>query len=90
MASVELSPDLDRFVRAQIESGHFKDAADVVAAGLRLLEESVTDRAQHRDRVLASIIAAYDDPAPRIPADAVFDRLERLHAERARAGTDDA
>ncbi|MCJ2121552.1 type II toxin-antitoxin system ParD family antitoxin [Methylobacterium sp. J-077] len=87
MADIDLSPDLDRFVRTQVAAGHFRDAAEGVAAGLRLLEDRLAVGSfKHRDDVLTSILAAFDDPPPGLPAQVVFDRLEDRHAHRVAAG----
>jgi len=87
MADTDLSPDLDRFVRTQVAAGRFRDAAEVVTAGLRLLEDRLSVEAfKHRDAVLTSILAAFDDPQPGVPAQVVFDRLEDRHAHRVANG----
>ena len=36
--TVELSEELDSFVRSEIERGHFQSASEVITAGLRTLE----------------------------------------------------
>ncbi|MFZ0304084.1 MAG: type II toxin-antitoxin system ParD family antitoxin [Terracidiphilus sp.] len=36
--NVNLTPELDRFVLARVESGHFENASEVVRAALRTLE----------------------------------------------------
>ena len=37
--NVTLSPELERFVKAAVESGRYESANEVVAAALRLIEE---------------------------------------------------
>jgi antitoxin ParD1/3/4 len=37
--NVSLTPKLERFVKAQVKSGAFNNASEVVRAALRLLEE---------------------------------------------------
>ncbi len=36
---VSLTPELERFIHSQLESGKYASAADVILAGIRLLEE---------------------------------------------------
>ena len=38
--NINLTSHFDRFVQQQIESGRFKNASEIVRAGLRLLEDS--------------------------------------------------
>ncbi|SFL11629.1 type II toxin-antitoxin system ParD family antitoxin [Methylobacterium pseudosasicola] len=86
MADIDLSPDLDRFVEKQVRTGRFRDAAEVVTAGLRLLEQSLADEPDHRKTLLTAIVTAFDDPRPGLPAKEVFERLEDRHARRSRGG----
>lgn len=39
----ELTEHFEQFIEAQVASGEFKDASDVMCAGLRLLEERVEE-----------------------------------------------
>jgi putative addiction module CopG family antidote len=86
MTDIALTPDLDRFVRSQVEAGRFRDPSHVITAGLRLLEEALATQAEHRDQLLASISAAFDDPRPGISVAVAFDRLEERHARRVSNG----
>ena len=86
MTDIDLTPDLDQFVQSQVEAGRFRDPADVIAAGLRLLEETLATQNEHRDRLLASIAAAIDDPHPGISVADAFGRLEERHAQRVSHG----
>ena len=43
--NVSLTPKLEKFVKAQVKSGEFNNASEVVRAALRLLEER---KALHR------------------------------------------
>ncbi|MBD2090633.1 type II toxin-antitoxin system ParD family antitoxin [Microcoleus sp. FACHB-1515] len=36
---VSLTPNLEQFIQAQVESGRFSSALEVIEAGLRLLDE---------------------------------------------------
>ncbi|MCJ2063753.1 type II toxin-antitoxin system ParD family antitoxin [Methylobacterium sp. J-088] len=86
MTDIDLTPDLDRFVRSQVDAGRFRDLSDVIAAGLRLLEEAIATQTGHRDHLLASIAAAFDDPNPGVAVAVAFDRLEGRHARRVSNG----
>ncbi|MDP4024392.1 type II toxin-antitoxin system ParD family antitoxin [Methylobacterium sp. NEAU 140] len=81
---IDLGPHFDGFVRDQVDSGRFRDATEVVRAGLKLLEQREADRGTHRDALLREIGEAFDAVGPTLPLDAVFDRLEERHAERVR------
>jgi antitoxin ParD1/3/4 len=76
MLNVALGKDDEDFIRRQLESGQYDNAADVVRAGLRLLED---EHALERwiDEDLPSRYDAYlKDPSQAIPAESVRARFE--------------
>lgn len=83
MPNVNLGPHFEGFVQEQITRGWFQNASEVVRAGLRLLEDQEADLAGRRAELLRSLDAAFDDPAPSIPAKEAFARLRARLAERA-------
>ena len=49
--NVSLTAELNAFIRAQVESGHYQNASEVVRAALRLLlQQSANGAAQPADR----------------------------------------
>ncbi|MDO3434499.1 type II toxin-antitoxin system ParD family antitoxin [Rhizobium sp. CBN3] len=68
---------------ARLQSGAYSSASEVIRAALRALdrEEDAIDEIMRR-----KIREAIDDPGSDIDAGTVFERLERLHAERLKAG----
>ncbi|RFB97273.1 CopG family transcriptional regulator [Rhizobium leguminosarum bv. trifolii] len=68
---------------ARLQSGAYSSASEVIRAALRALdrEEDAIDEIMRQ-----KIREAIDDPGSDIDADTVFERLERLHAERMKAG----
>lgn len=75
MSDLELGPYFEEFVRDQVESGRFRDAGEVVRAGLRLLEDREADRLGDVAELRRSIAAAFDDSRPSLPIDDVFAEL---------------
>lgn len=73
--SVALSAHFESFVRAQVESGRFNNASEVVRAGLRLLEDSQQQAQMQRDVLRAAIASGLESGVP-IAAEPLFDRLE--------------
>ena len=73
--SVALSAHFESFVRAQVESGRFNNASEVVRAGLRLLEDSQQQAEMQRDVLRAAISSGLESGVP-IAAEPLFDRLE--------------
>ena len=77
-----LGPDLEAFIQAQLASGRYNNASEVVREALRLMEE--------RERQLAAVDAAIergmaDIKAGRVhDADTVFDELEVRYTDMAR------
>ena len=61
--NVSLTPELEKFVAAKVESGRYTSASEVVREALRLLEEKELTRAQQLEAFnseLARRIAALD------------------------------
>ncbi|HWZ45451.1 MAG TPA: type II toxin-antitoxin system ParD family antitoxin [Candidatus Saccharimonadales bacterium] len=55
--NVSLTPDLEQFVSAKVESGRYNSASEVVREALRLLEE--------QDRIRASQLAGFNQELSR-------------------------
>jgi antitoxin ParD1/3/4 len=73
--NVSLTPELDKFVAAKVESGRYTSASEVVREALRLLEE--------HDRARSAQIAAFNQElGARL---ASLDRGEYVEPETARA-----
>jgi antitoxin ParD1/3/4 len=81
--SITLGPHFEVFVKKQVASGRFNNASEVVRAGLRLLEDQEKLRTLRMAELRAAIKAGIDS-GPGIPAEAVFERLERKYAVRAK------
>ena len=84
--NVSLTPELDKFVAAKVESGRYTSASEVVREALRLLEER--DRARNAelaafDRELGARLAALD-AGESVNPEEVRQRLERKSRERRR------
>jgi antitoxin ParD1/3/4 len=69
-------------VDARVESGSYSSASEVIRAALRALDrqEEVLDEIMR-----LKIQEAIEDPRPSRNAAEVFDRIEKLHAERMKA-----
>lgn len=68
-----------RSVDHRLESGAYNSASEVIRAGLRALDrEEEALNAILREKIREAL----DEPGPDLPADEVFERLERKHAER--------
>ncbi|MBX4927768.1 type II toxin-antitoxin system ParD family antitoxin [Rhizobium binae] len=71
---------------ARLQSGAYSSASEVIRAALRALdreEDAINEIMRQKIR------EAIDDPGSDIDADTVFERLERLHVERMKAGRGD-
>jgi len=53
--NVSISPQLEEFVKQEVESGAYHSASEVVRAGLRLLQERQQDRRMRLERLRAEI-----------------------------------
>lgn len=74
--NVSLTPEFDRFVQKEIESGRFASASEVIRAGLRLLSDQEQERESRREAVRAWIRESLDDPRPSLSEDEVVARVE--------------
>jgi antitoxin ParD1/3/4 len=86
MLNVALGKDDEDFIRKQLQSGQYDNAADVVRAGLRLLED---EHALERwiDEELPSRYDAYlKDPSRAVPAASVRARFEEKRKRDAAKG----
>jgi antitoxin ParD1/3/4 len=73
--NVSLTPELDQFVAAKVESGRYTSASEVVREALRLLEE--------HDQARGARVAAFNkELGARL---ASLDRGERVEPGKARA-----
>lgn len=82
-SSYTLGDRFERFVKAQVDSGRYNNASEVLRAGLRLLEDEERERERRLaelDRKLAVAVASAD-AGRLIPANEVFAEL----AARAKA-----
>ena len=77
MPNVSLGDHFEEFVSRQVADGRFQNASEVVRAGLRMLEDYELSRAERAARLAREINDAFDDPAPDVPAEKVFDKLEQ-------------
>jgi antitoxin ParD1/3/4 len=85
--NVSLTPELDEFVAAKVESGCYASASEVIREALRLLDE--------HDRARAAQIAAFNrelgarlqslDRGIHIEPQAVWEDLERRSRKRRRS-----
>lgn len=74
--NVNLTPALESFVRAKLESGRYENASEVVRAGLRALER---DEQQYEAK-LAGLRAAIDEgDASGVAREGVFARVREAH-----------
>ncbi len=72
-----LPPDLIAKLDERVASGAAASVVDVVRDGLAALE---LEDARKLDALRAKISRSLDDPRPSIPADVVFDNVEKLLA----------
>lgn len=77
-SSYTLGERFERFVKAQVDSGRYNNASEVLRAGLRLLEDEERERERklaELDRMLEAGRQSLDAGKGR-PAKQVFDKVE--------------
>ncbi len=82
--SVALSLHFDDFIQAQVKSGRYNNASEVVRAGLRLLEDQTARATLQREELRAAIAAGLAS-GPGQSAGTVFDRLDAKYRKMAGA-----
>lgn len=81
--SIALPPQMIDEIKARVDTGLYDSTSDVMQAALRALDREEALMGQSID---TKVREALDDDRPAIPADAVFERLEQLHAASKRGG----
>jgi antitoxin ParD1/3/4 len=76
MPNVNLGPFFETFVSQKITEGRFQNVSEVVRAGLRLLQDHETGRAEQAVRLAREINMSFDSGEASRPLNDVFDRLE--------------
>ena len=82
--NLSLTPELERIVREQVESGRYRSSGEVVREALLLLEERERARAQREEELRREIQKGIDSGPP-IPAEEVFARLRAKYEAMAAA-----
>ncbi len=59
--NVSLTPRLEQFVRAKVESGRYTSASEVVREALRLLEQAESAQAARLDALRSDVLQALDE-----------------------------
>jgi antitoxin ParD1/3/4 len=77
-----LGSHFEDFVKQQVTSGRYNNASEVIRTALRLLEDQEKLR-EARLTELKNAIREGMESGPAVPADDVFDRLERKYVEAA-------
>ena len=84
--TISLTPELDAFVRHEVESGRYASSSEVIRAGLRLLQDLQRDQQAKRDALRAWVAAALSDGEPSLSETEV---MERVRARLKRGGSGD-
>lgn len=87
MASISLGDHFEKFAQEQISQGRYQNVSEVVRAGLRMLEDYEMMRQERLRSLKARLNEAWDDPCPSLPADEVFDQLEKHHLDAVAASS---
>ena len=84
--TISVTPELDRFVKEQVESGKYASSSEVVRAGLRLLYEREQERTERREALKRLVQEGLHDLESGKVADSkrVFARMRNIidQAER--------
>jgi len=79
--TVNLTPELDRFVASMVEAGRYADASEVMRAALCLLER---DERKHEQKMAALRVAIDEGVASGVAEPGVFSRVREKYGLPAR------
>jgi antitoxin ParD1/3/4 len=86
---VSLTPELEQFIHNQVESGKYSSAADVILAGIQLLEERERIYQGRFEELRQEVLIGVEelDRGEVVDGEVVFQQLrEKLRRRRAQAG----
>jgi antitoxin ParD1/3/4 len=79
--NISLTPELESFVDSRVASGRYQSASEVVRAGLRLLEQTESEReaalAEARQKIQSGLDQIQRGEV--FDGEAVFDELDQEH-----------
>jgi antitoxin ParD1/3/4 len=78
--NVSLTPELDHFIAAKVEAGHYANASEVMRTALRLLEK---EEREFEQKLAALRTAIAEGDASGDAEEGVFDRLDAYIEELA-------
>ena len=79
MGEIRLGKEFEAIIQKQIDSGHFDNAADVIAAGLSLLDALGRGIDDAPEELARQINEAFDDGSDDIPLEIAFDHIEQAY-----------
>lgn len=82
--SITLPPDMLSAIKAQVSAGHFSSTSEVLREAMRLWLNHEEERTERLKALRARVKESLGDPRPSIPAEQVFDKLERKYSDMAR------
>ena len=87
--TISVTPELDRFVKEQVETGKYASSSEVVRAGLRLLYEREQERAERREALKRLVQEGLDDLQSGKIADSrsVFSKMRTIIDQAEREAT---
>jgi antitoxin ParD1/3/4 len=86
--TISLPPEMEAFIRSQVESGRYASSSEVIRAGLRLLQDQEREREARRDALRAWIDEALAEHEALLSEDEVLERVrQRLTRVRRDTGS---
>ena len=85
--NISITPELDAFLQAKVESGRYQTTSEVVREALRLLERQEQERDEAFNQLKAKLDqgAAQAERGELLDGDEVFEELRQMIEERRQA-----
>lgn len=84
MGEIKLSREFEAIIQRHIESGHYQNAQDVIAAGLSLLD-AFEGTELTSEGFAAAINQSLDDGSDDIPLESAFEHIETIYLRDVKA-----
>jgi antitoxin ParD1/3/4 len=86
--SITMTRDMLRAIRESVKAGEYASTSEAMRDAVRVWQRQRIEGAERLAGIRTRVQRSLDDPRPSVPLDEAFDRIEKLHANTAKARGD--